>query len=270
MLFTPFFPSLRAQLGAVGRRTSQSVRQLDLLALSEKFGALLPAPLLVSEDEGPGSRERIYSLRLTFQCLVWQMLKPKTACREVVRAVQSLFQSQGWGTVDDSTSAYIQARQRLPEDRLEQALQITALTADCRVGTQGLIHGRPVKVADSSTTQLADTPKNQKLYPQAPGQKPGCGFPLLKFLPIFSLSSGAISHVVTADWKNHDARLLRQAWELFQKGDVLLVDRAFGDYVTLATLPLRGVDVGARRHGARKVLFLCAPQLTGRKGARFV
>ncbi len=236
MQSTPLFPQLRAQLAALGRRTFESLHQLDLLALAEQFRDLFPPQLLACADEGSGSRERIYSLRLTFQCFVWQMFKPRTSCREVVRAVQCLFQSQGWGTVDERTSAYIQARQRLPEDRLEQALASTAQVADRRVGDQGYLQGRPVKVADSSTTQLSDTPENQALYPQAPGQKPGCGFPLLKFLPLFSLSSGAISHVVTAHWKTHDTRLLRQAWELLQKGDVLLVDRAFGDYVTLATL----------------------------------
>ncbi len=264
---TPFFPALRAQLAALGRRACQSARQFDLLALTEQFRDLFPAHLLAAEDQGSGSRERIYSLRLTFQRFLWQMLKPGTSCREVVRAVQSLFQSQGWGTVDERASAYIQARQRLPEGRLEQALELTARTADRRVGAQGYLQGRPVKVADCSTTQLADTSKNQALYPQAPGQKPGCGFPLLKFLPLFSLSSGAISQVVTGHWKNHDARLLRQAWELFQKGDVLLVDRAFGDYMTLATLPQRGVDVVARLHGARKVDFRRVHQRLGRQDA---
>lgn len=267
---TPFFPQLRAQLAALGARTSRSVRQLDLHALAEKFRAWLPPQLLASQDDGPGSRDRIYSLRLTFHCFLWQMLKPKTSCREVVRAVQGLFHAQGWGFVAEGTSAYIQARQRLPEDRLEQALASTAATAHRLVGGQGRLRGRPVQVVDGSTVQLSDTPQNQALYPQAPGQKPGCGFPLLKFLPVFSLSSGAISHVVTADWKNHDARLLRQAWGFFREGDVLLVDRAFGDYVNLAALPGRGVDVVARLHGARKVDFRRAKQRLGPKDALFV
>lgn len=260
MKITPFFPQLRAQLAACGQRTARSVRQFDLLALSEHFRDLIPPALLAAAEEGPGSRDRVYSLRLTFQGWVWQVLKPKTSCREVVRAVQGLFQSQGWGAVDKSSSPYIQARLRLPEDRLVQALQSTAQVANARVGAQGRIHGRPVKVADSSTAQLADTPENQALYPQPSSQQPGCGFPLLKFLPLFSLSSGAISDVVMADWKNHDARLLHQAWDRLEKGDVLLVDRAFGDYVNLAMLPLRGVDVVARLHGARKVDFRRAKQ----------
>ena len=269
MISTPLFPQLRAQLAAMGRRTLDSVRQLDLLALSENFRDLFPPQLLASEDEGPGSRERVYSLRLTFQCFIWQMLKPKTSCREVVRALQGLFQSQGWGSVDEGTSAYIQARQRLPEDRLEQALEITAQVANRRVGAQGYIQGRPVKVADCSTTQLSDTAENQALYPQASGQKPGCGFPLLKFLPLFSLSSGAISHVVTSDWKKHDARLLYQARDLLQKGDVLLGDRAFANYTLMATLPQQGVDVVARLSAVRKVDFRRAKKRLGHQDALF-
>ena len=82
--------------------------------MAEKLRLLLPPELLASEDEGPNSRDRIYTLRLTFECFVWQMLKPKTPCREVVRAVQALFKSAGKGAVDEGTSGFIQARQRLP------------------------------------------------------------------------------------------------------------------------------------------------------------
>jgi hypothetical protein len=271
MLFaTPFFPELRAQLAAFGLRTTDSLRHLDFLPLCEKLRGLLPAQVLATEDEGPGCRDRIFSLRLTFECFVWQVLKPRTACREVVRAVQALFHAQGWGPVSDNTSAYTQARQRLPAARLESALAATAATADRRVGTQGTINGRPVVVADGSTTQLPDTEANRKAYPQATGQKPGCGFPLLKFLPIFSLGSGAIRHVETATWKTHDVRLLKQAWHALARHEVLLVDRAFGDYVTLAALPKRGVDVVARLHGGRKVDYRRAHQRLGHRDALFI
>ena len=269
MLLTPFFPALRSQLAALGQRTASSLRHLNFLPLCEKFRDLLPLHLWAAEEEGPGSRNRIFSLRMTLAGFLWQVLKPQTSCRDVVRAVQALFQAQGWGEVDENTSAYVQARHRLSEDRLKLTLQLTAQTADRRVGAQGFIHGRPVKVADSSTVQAPDTAENQKEDPQVSGQKPGCGFPLLKFLPIFSLSSGAISHVVTSDWKTHDVRLLKQAWEALTTGDVLLVDRGFGDYVTLASLPLRGVDVLARLHGARKVDFRKALQRLGRHDALF-
>jgi len=269
MLVTPLFPALRAQLAALGSRTADTLRQLDFPPLGEQLRRLLPTHLLAAEDEGPGSRDRIYGLRLTFECFVWQMLKPNTSSREVVRAVQALFLTLGRGVVAGGTSAYIQARQRLPEERLRRALLATAETADRRVGSQGCFQERAVKVADSSTAQLPDTAENQAAYPQGPGQKPGCGFPLLKFLPIFSLRSGAISHVVTATWKTHDARLLSQAADGLKPGDVLLVDRAFGDFITLATLPQRGVDVVARMHGARKVDFRRPHKRLSREDALF-
>ncbi len=267
MSVTPFFPALRAQLAAQGRRACQNLRQLDFPPLLLQLRQLLPPELLAGSDQGPNSRHRIFSLRLTFECFLWQMLKPRTACREVVRAVQALFEGQD--RVDEGTSAYVQARQRLPKERLEKALAHTALTADQRVGPQGQLQGRPVKVADCSTTQLPDTKKNQKRYPQPSSQKPGCGFPLIKFLVLFSLSSGAIVRVALAHWKNHDLRLLHGLWNALEKGDILLGDRAYGEYLTLAALPPRGVDVVARMHGARRVDFRKAITRLGRHDGLF-
>jgi hypothetical protein len=269
MTATPFFPALRAQLAAQGRRASQNLRQLDFPPLLTQLRQLLPPELLAGSDQGPNSRQRIFSLRLTVECFLWQMLKPRTACREVVRAVQALFQSQGQDHVDEGTSAYVQARQRLPKERLEKALAHTARTADRRVGPQGQLQGRPVKVADCSTTQLPDTQKNQERYPQPSSQKPGCGFPLIKFLVLFSLSSGAILRGAMAHWKNHDLRLLHGLWDALEKGDILLGDRAYGEYLTLASLPARGVDVVARMQGARRVDFRRAIKRLGRHEGLF-
>ena len=269
MMMTPFFPALRAQLAAQGQRTFQPLRQLDFQPLMQQLRELLPPELLEATEQGPNSRRRVFPLALILQCFLWQMLKPATACREVVRAVQALFRAQGKGAIDDGTSAYIQGRHRLPKDRLEKALVHTARIADQRVGQQGQLQGRPVKVADCSTTQLPDTKKNQKRYPQPSSQKPGCGFPILKFLVLFSLSSGAILRVALGHWKNHDLRLLHGLWNALEKGDILLGDRAYGDYLTMAALPLQGVDVLARMHGSRRVDYRKASQHLGRHDALF-
>src|SRR5882762_4349029 len=176
-MHTPYFPALRSRLAALGGRTVQTVRQTTLVQLQQHLRDVLPAPLLSSEDEGPNSRDRVFCLRLTFECFLWQMLKPKTSCREVVRQVQALFRLHDKGPVDAGDSAYVQARQRLPRERLEKALTATAQAADRRAGQGGSLQGRPVKVVDGSTTQLPDTPENQERYPQPASQKPGCGFP---------------------------------------------------------------------------------------------
>src|SRR5438552_1177457 len=266
-MHTPYFPSFRSRLAALGRRTAQSIGQATLYQLQEHLRDLLPAPLLSSTEEGPNSRQRNFSLRLTCECFLWQVLKPRTSCREVVRHVQALFRLHGHGWIDEGDSAYVQARQRLPRERLEKAMRATAQAADRRASLGGQINGRPVKAVDASSTQLPDTGKNQKRYPQSPVQKQGCGFPLLKFMVLFSLCSGAVLNVMFGNLHDHDLRLLHGLWQALKKGDILLGDRAFGEFTCLAGLPkLLGVDVLARLHQCRKTDFRRAQRLAKHDG----
>jgi len=75
--------------------------------------------------------------------------------------------------------------------------------------------------------------------------------------------------VATGHWRNHDVRLLRGLWDALQKGDILLGDRAYGDYLTMASLPEQGVDVVARLHGGRKVDYRKAHKRLGRHDGLF-
>ena len=260
-MHTPCFPAFRSRLAALGRRTTQNLRQTTLAQLQQHLRDFLPAPLLASEEDGLNSRDRVFNLRLTFECFVWQLLKPKTSCREVVRQVQALLRLQGRAPVDESDSAYIQARQRLPRERLQKALSATAQAAERRFGSDGQLRGRPVKVVDGSTIQLPDTPRNQKRYPQPTSQKPGCGFPVIRFVALLSLNSGAILQVMMDGLRSHDLRLFRRLWQSLRPGDIVLGDRAFGEYSTVAQLPRQGVDVVARLHHQRKVDFRKAQRL---------
>ncbi len=260
-MHTPFFPAFRSRLAALGRRTTHPLRQTTLAQLQEHLRDFLPAPLLAAEDQGPNSRERLWSLRLTCECFLWQMLKPGTACREVVRQVQALFRLHDQGPVDEGDSAYVQARQRLPRERLEKALLATAQAADRRAGPGGQLQGRPVIAVDGSTTQLADTAPNQERYPQPSTQERGCGFPVMKLAVLFSLASGAVLRVLTGSLRQHDLRLLRGLWDQLKRGDILLGDRAYGEYTTLAGLPRQGIDVVARLHQRRQVDFRKARRL---------
>ena len=114
-MHTPFFPAFRARLAPLGRRV-QHLRQQSLCHLELLLGPFLPPGLLSQAEEGTNSRERVFSVRRTFFGFLYQVLKPDTSCREIVRQIQALFALHDQGPVDENTSAYCQARKRLPLD----------------------------------------------------------------------------------------------------------------------------------------------------------
>ena len=57
--------------------------------MEKLFGSLFPAGLLSQADEGPNSRERVYSQHVTFWTFLWQSLNPGSSCRNAVRKVMA-------------------------------------------------------------------------------------------------------------------------------------------------------------------------------------
>lgn len=225
---------------------ARPLRQATLAQLEVRLGRCLPARLLARPAAGPHSRERVYSLPRTFWGWLWQMLNHNAPCREVVRQVQALSALQGGPAVDEDTGGYCQARARLPQPVLEKALAASAATAAQRAPALSLLQGRVLKVVDGSSLRLADTPAHQKRFPQPSSQKPGCGFPVLKLVVLFCLTSGALLARATGTLRESEARLLHRLLATLQRGDIVLGDRGFGNFVILALLGGVGADLLAR------------------------
>ena len=253
MPHTPFFPPWRSRLAAFGRRV-QRVRQQSLLHLELLFAELIPPGLLSQSDEGANSRQRVYSLRRTFWGFLYQALNPSCPCREIVRQIQALFCLNSLGSVDEGTGAYCQARLRLPLDILQRIRHAVAARADKLLPElQQLWHGLRPKVIDGTTVTLPDTPKNQREYPQSRSQKPGCGFPLMKIVGIFSLSSGGLLDYQKGNKHRHELALLYKLLDHFKPRDLVIADRGFCNFVLIAVLLLRGVGSLFRLHQARHI-----------------
>jgi hypothetical protein len=115
-----------------------------------------------------------------------------------------------------------------------------------------LWRGRRVRVVDGTGITLPDTPLNQAAYPQPTQQAPGCGFPVLKLVALMSLATGALVHYTCGTLSDHDQPLFHRLWPALAPGDVVLGDRIFGSFATMALLSQRGIDLVARRHAGRK------------------
>jgi hypothetical protein len=114
-----------------------------------------------------------------------------------------------------------------------------------------LWRGLGVKVIDGTTVSLPDTPLNQRAYPQSGAQKPGCGFPLMKLIGVFSLASGALLGYAKGDKRQSELSLLQRLLDQFRPGDLVLADRGFCTYALLGLLSLRQVHGLFRLHQAR-------------------
>jgi hypothetical protein len=258
---TPFLPGISHSLSGRQRRSqldqlraqSAQWRQSTLSRLGEIFGPWLPAAMLAPTANGLNSRQRTYPLNLTFWAFLSQVLSPGSSCREIVRKVQAWYAPQDKTLPDSGTSAYCQARSRLPLPCLVELHQRLADKLSTRIAAPELWLGRRVKVVDGTGLSMPDTAANQQAWPQPAEQKPGCGFPVVKLVACFCLASGALLEWVEGTLHEHDGRLLQKLLAAFTKGDVVLADRGFSSYASLATLWVRGVDAVMRVHHFRKL-----------------
>jgi len=176
------------------------------------------------------------------------VLNPDCPCREVVRQIQSLFALLSPRRVSEDTGAYCQARARLPIDILARLRGAVAAHAE-KAGQ--LWMGFCVKVIDGTGMSMPDTPKNQRAYPQSREQKPGCGFPSMKVVGVFSLATGALLAYAKGNKHQHELSLLHRLLDQFKPGDLALADRGFSCYTLLALLWTKKVAALFRLHHAR-------------------
>ncbi len=257
---TPFFDAFGPLL--FGRPPKSALATLlekikDLSALSQlfaAFGFLIPKAALAPTQAGPHSRQRQYSLAVVFWAFLSQVLSPGCSCREIVRRVQAWFLLSG-SAIEPSpdTAAYCTARSKIDDGVLHRIHRQLAERIESLAPQAALWRGRAVKIVDGTTASMPDTLANQAQYPQPSSQKPGCGFPVMKLVGLFSLATGALLEVVKGTLHVHESVLFRQLWKFLCKGDILLTDRGFCSYLAISSLLAQGVDSLMRLHQARKI-----------------
>ena len=99
---------------------------------------------------------------------------------------------------------------------------------------------------------MPDTPDNQKKYPQPKGQKKGCGFPVMKLVVSFCLTTGILLSCRKGALNIHERTLWHEMWDEYDKGDVVLADCGFCSYADYWMLSQRGIDSVMRLHQGRK------------------
>ena len=238
------------------KHAAQPLRGCPLHHLESLLTDRLDPRLLAPNPTQTNSRQRLYTPKLSFLSFLGQTLNPNSSCREAVRQLQAYYQALPHPKhLDENTSAYCQARARWS---LEELVQIRSHLAGRTARNPlklGLPTLRPLKLVDGSCLNLPDTPPNRQSYPQSQDQQPECGFPLLRLVAVFSLENGTVLERQYGPYTTSENALYQRLWPTFQKEDIVLGDRNFGAWSSLASFQQRGIDGIFQLHASRNQDF---------------
>lgn len=231
----------------------QILKQKFTQSLGLPFRDLLPTSTIQEalDAEKIKYRCRLFDPFVTIWAFLSQVLNTDKTCHKAVSRIIAWLAGVDAEIPSEDTSAYCQARQRLPEKLLQRLFGTVAQGLEKKVTAQHLWCGRHVKVIDGSTVSMPDTQLNQQAYPQPSSQAPGCGFPIAKLGVLFSLATGAAVALVTDVLNTHDLKLARRLYEFLAPGDVLLGDRAFCAYADIVAVQNHSCDAVFRKHQGR-------------------
>jgi hypothetical protein len=201
---------------------------------------------------GVGFRHRLFAPALTLWTFLSQALDPDHSCRQAVARLLAWRCARRLPPCSADAGAYCKARARLPEAALAQRTRDTGRRLLDQAAPAWRWKGRQVQVVDGTGLSLPDTPANQEQYPPSSRAAPGCGFPLMRLVVLFSLAVGTVRDAALGPHRGKgsgEQSLLRALLGGLAAGDVLLGDRNFCSYWTLAAVRARGAEAVLRLNG---------------------
>lgn len=201
---------------------------------------------------------RIYNTSVTIWVFLSQVMSIHHGCVSAVARLITYRVAQGLRACSAKTGAYCIARDKLDEDAMHRLVKTSGEAIEAKCPDSWLWLGHQVITADGTTVTMADTVENQAAYPQLSSQAPGCGFPIVRVVVLFALSSGVVLDLALGRYKGkltHEVSLFRQIDQIIGKDDVFLADRAYSGWFDMARIMMRGGHVVVRKHQFRKTDF---------------
>ncbi|TWT68220.1 IS4 family transposase [Crateriforma conspicua] len=225
------------------------------------FASLLDRKTIASalgEATGILDSARIYTTAVTLWVFLSQVLSVDHGCVSAVAKLIHYRCARGLGRCSSKTGMYCIARDKLDELAMHRLVTKVGQDIDDQAPDDWLWLGHRVVTGDGTTITMADTPENQAEYPQQRGQAVGCGFPIMRVVVLFALSTGVVLETAMGKYRGKltaEVSLFREVDQLIQEDDVFLADRAYSSWFDMARLMSRGAHVVVRKHQLRKSDF---------------
>lgn len=241
----------------LSERQERRVRRECEAADSLSMFNLLTGPGLLETVERhlPPHRERLYPPTTVLAMFVAQALSADGSCQEAVDAAMANRLVAGLAIGSADTGGYCKARRRLPIGCLSNVARQAGVAVAQDVPDAWRWRGRAVRLVDGTTVTLPDTAANRETYPQPRSQAKGLGFPQMRVVALFCLSSATVLDAATGscEGKGGDEQaLLRTCLDSLERGDILVGDAYYATYFLLCALRAGGVDGVFEQYGARR------------------
>ena len=249
-------------------RAFECVRRSWLQADDLPFSNVLTAERLAEVFESEGvdfanaddNPDVVYTPAVTLWAFLSQMLftGEQRSCTAAVARVAVVEASQGRVVSDTNTGAYCRARRRIPEAVPRRLTDDIARDSETQLPDEWRWKGHRALLVDGSTFSMPDTPENQAEYPQSSSQAEGLGFPVLRAVALLSLATAMVCGFAVGPCSGKETgetALLRQLFGLLRAGDVIVADRYYAGWFTIALLQELGVEVVTRLHQHRAADF---------------
>jgi putative transposase len=203
------------------------------------------------------TRRSFWTPALTLWAFLAQVLGADASCRQAVaRVVVALALTRDPDDLD--TGAYCRARAKLPAVVLQRLALHVGHRLEEAAPEAWRWHGCRVHLVDGSTSTLPDTKENQAAFPPPASQKPGLGFPIIRWVVLLGLATAAVQGLAYGPFRGKETgetALFRELLGQLSQGDVVVADRYYCSYFLVALLQALGVDVVCRLHQRRKYDF---------------
>jgi hypothetical protein len=201
---------------------------------------------------------RVYTTAVTLWTFLSQVLSADHGCVHAVTKLIAYRLANGRPAPSSETGAYCIARDKLDEQGMHRLVRETGKSIEDSTPDEWLWLGHRVITGDGCTVTMADTVENQAEYPQPESQTSGCGWPMMRCVVLFALSTGVVLDAAMGRYQGKltsEVSLFREIDAIIDEEDVFLADRFYSGWFDLARLMMRGAHVVVRKHQRRKTDF---------------
>ncbi len=174
--------------------------------------------------------KRLFPPLATLDLMLFQRLNGDHSCDAAVNAMIGSQPGEGGQAICESSSAYCQARKRLPWEVVKAGLRQAAKGLRGELGEEALWHGRQVNLLDGSTVRLEATEELHDHYGVSSNRYGENHWPILRVLAAFHLFSGGLEGAVEAPYTVGELSLVKSLMEAADPGWVWVGDMNFGCY----------------------------------------